>query len=292
MLTIAIQRKLSSNDLIKKYKEDNKLKQVKLNNGDLIPQIGLGVWQSREATKQAVLWALEHGYRHIDTAACYKNEEAVGKAIKESGISRNKIYVTTKLWNDDIRSGKVREALETSLKKLQLDYVDLYLIHWPADGYQEAYLEMEKLMAEGKIKAIGVSNFKKHHMESLEEVANILPAVNQMEFNPGIQDYEIYDYCKEKGIAFEAWSPLGRGAYLSHPTIVNIAAQYQKSPAQVILHWLIRKDIIVLPKSVHESRIIENSKIYDFQLTEAQLKEIDQLNEMKRTGPDPDNFDF
>ncbi|MFV0392831.1 MAG: aldo/keto reductase [Coprobacillaceae bacterium] len=267
------------------------MKTITLYNNQVIPQIGLGVWKSHEDTKQAVLWALQHGYRHIDTAMIYKNEEDVGKAIKESGIPREEIYVTTKLWNEDIKEGKVREALELSLRKLQLDYVDLYLIHWPVKGSQEAYLEMEKLMHEGKIKSIGVSNFKKHHMEDLLKVANVMPAVNQMEFNPGIQDYEIYDFCKEKGIAFEAWSPLGRGIYLTHPTIVEIANRYQKSPAQAILHWLTRKDIIVLPKSVHENRIIENKEIYDFHLTDEELQKINNLNEMKRTGTDPDTID-
>lgn len=268
------------------------MKEITLYNGQKIPQIGLGVWRSKEETKQAVLWALENGYRHIDTAAIYKNETDVGIAIKESGIARNEIYVTTKLWNDDIRSGNVRGALETSLEKLQIDYIDLYLIHWPANGYQKAYLEMEKLMQEGKIKSIGVSNFKKHHMEELLKLATIKPAVNQMEFNPGVQDYEIYDFCKEKDIAFESWSPLGQGTYLTHPVISEIAKRHQKSTAQVILHWLTTKDIIVLPKSVTKSRIVENKNIYDFTLTKEELQQLDNLNEMKRTGSDPDTFTF
>lgn len=265
---------------------------IRLNTGDMIPQVGLGVWQSGKDTKQAVISALKNEYRHIDTAAIYGNEEAVGVGIKESGISREEIFVTTKLWNEDIRNSKTREALELSLKKLSLDEVDLYLIHWPADGYVEAYLEMEKLMKEGKIKAIGVCNFKKHHMETLLENTNIVPAINQMEFNPQIQDYEIYSFCKEKGIGFEAWSSLGSGACLNHPVIEEISKKYEKSVAQVILNWLASKEMIVLPKSVHENRIIENMQIFDFKLEATDLKQMDDLNENKRTGADPDNFNF
>lgn len=265
---------------------------VKLNDGNEMPVIALGVWQSHEDTKEAVLAALRNGYRHIDTAACYKNEEAVGEAIKESGIDRKELFITTKLWNDDIRKGRTREALEESLKKLQLDYVDLYLQHWPVDGRVEAYLEMEQLQKEGKIKSIGVSNFRKHHLEELMAKVNIIPAVNQMEFNPQMQDEEIREYCQEQGIALEAWSPLGSGACLNNETIKNIGKKNNKSVAQVILRWLLQKDIVILPKSVHENRIIENSNIFDFELTQEDVNIINSLNMNKRTGPDPDHFDF
>ncbi len=180
---------------------------VKLNDGNEMPIVALGVWQSHEETKQAVLDALKNGYRHIDTASAYRNEEAVGEAIKESGIAREELFITTKLWNNDIRAGKTREALEESLRKLQLDYVDLYLQHWPVDGRIEAYKEMEQLMEEGKIRSIGVSNFKISHLKELLANVNIVPAVNQMEFNPQMQDEELLQFCKENKIVMEAWSP-------------------------------------------------------------------------------------
>lgn len=263
-----------------------------LNDGNQIPVIALGVWRSHEDTKDAVLAALKAGYRHIDTAACYKNEEAVGEAIKESGIDRSELFITTKLWNQDIRDRNTRNALETSLKKLGLDYVDLYLIHWPAEGHIEAYKEMEKLQKEGKVRSIGVSNYRKHHLEDLLGKVNIVPAINQMEFNPQMQDQEIYDYCFENNIVLEAWSPLGSGACLNNPVIVEIAKRYNKSTAQIILRWLLQKDIVILPKSVHENRIIENSQIFDFELTEEDMELLNNQNLNKRTGPDPDNFDF
>lgn len=262
------------------------------NDGNSVPVLALGVWRSHEETKQAVLAALKAGYRHIDTASCYKNEEAVGQAIKESGIDRKELFITTKLWNQDIREGKTRIALEESLKKLGLDYVDLYLIHWPVEGHVEAYKEMELLQKEGKIKSIGVSNYRKHHLEDLLKEVNIVPAVDQMEFNPQMQDEEIYEFCKDNNIVLEAWSPLGSGACLNNPTIEEIAKRYKKSTAQIILRWLLQKGIVILPKSVHENRIIENSLIFDFELNLEDMELLNKLNQNKRTGPDPDNFDF
>ena len=265
---------------------------VKLNSSNKMPILALGVWQSGNQTKQAVLSALEAGYRHIDTAAVYGNEEAVGEAIKESGIPREELFITTKLWNEDIRLGKTREALMISLNKLGLDYVDLYLIHWPTDGYVDAYLEMEKLMEEGYIKNIGVSNFKRHHLENLLSQVHIIPAVNQIEFNPQMQDEEVYQFCKNNGIVLEAWSPLGSGACLKIPAIQIIAERYQKTPAQIILRWLLQKGIVILPKSVHKERIIENGNIFDFELQDEDMCLMDALNQNLRTGPDPDHFDF
>lgn len=267
-------------------------KKIKLNNDQMIPTIALGVWQSHEDTKEAVLTALKNGYRHIDTAAVYGNEEAVGEAIKESGIPRKQIFVTTKLWNDDVRNRNTRNALKESLEKLGLDYVDLYLIHWPAEGYVEAYLEMEKLQKEGLVKGIGVSNFRKSHLENLLSYASIIPAIDQIETNPQMVDEETIEYCHENKIAIEAWSPLGSGACLNDPVIHKISQKYHKSPAQVILRWLLQKGIIVLPKSVHENRIKENIDVFDFSLTDEDMKLINQLNQHKRTGPDPDHFDF
>lgn len=265
---------------------------VKLNNGVEMPIIALGVWQSHEDTKQAVLDALQAGYRHIDTAACYKNEKDVGEALLESNVDREEIFITTKLWNPDIRAGKTREAFEESLKKLGLDYIDLYLIHWPVEGYKEAYKEMMELRKEGKIKAIGVSNFKKHHLEELIQAVGEIPTVNQMEFNPYMQDEEVLEYCHQQGIILEAWSPLGSGVCLTTPAIEIIAQKYNKSTAQIILRWLLQKNIVVLPKSVHKERIFQNANLFDFELIDEDMCLMDNLNQNLRTGPDPDNFDF
>lgn len=265
---------------------------VKLNDNHKMPVVALGVWQSGPATKQAVLAALKAGYRHIDTAACYGNEEAVGEAIKESGIPREEIFITTKLWNDDIRHHRTKEALETSLKKLQLDYIDLYLQHWPVEEQIEAYLEMEKLQAEGKIRSIGVSNFKKHQLENLLKYVHVIPAVNQIEYHPMMQDEEIREFCKENHIILEAWSPLGSGACLNIPAISILASKYHKTNAQIILRWLLQKNIVVLPKSIHEYRIQENIDIFDFCLNNDDMTLMNSLNQNKRTGPDPDHFNF
>lgn len=270
----------------------NKNTRVKLNDGLTMPVVALGVWQSHEDTKNAVLSALKNGYRHIDTAAVYHNEEAVGEAIKESGIPRNEIFITTKLWNDDIRNRDTRNALKTSLDKLGLDYVDLYLIHWPAEGYEEAYLEMERLQEEGLTRSIGVSNFRKSHLENLLSKVHKIPSVNQIETNPQMVDEETIQFCKENKIIIEAWSPLGSGTCLNDSAIQKIADKYQKSTAQIILRWLLQKRIVILPKSVHEERIIENIDLFDFGLSEEDMDLINQLNQHKRTGPDPDNFGF
>lgn len=270
----------------------NKNTTIRLNDELEMPIIALGVWRSHEDTKQAVLSALNNGYRHIDTAAVYGNEEAVGEAIKESGIPRKELFITTKLWNEDIRNRNTREALKTSLEKLGLNYVDLYLIHWPAEGYVEAYLEMEKLQKEGLVRSIGVSNFRKSHLENLLSKVNVIPSVDQIETNPQFVDEETIQYCIENKIIVEAWSPLGSGACLNDNEINLIADKYHKSTAQIILRWLLQKGIVVLPKSVHENRIIENINLFDFELSEEDMHLIDQLNQHKRTGPDPDTFDF
>ena len=265
---------------------------IKLNDEVVMPIIALGVWRSHEDTKQAVLSALKNGYRHIDTAAVYGNEEAVGEAIKESGISRKDLFITTKLWNEDIRNRNTREALKTSLDKLGLDYVDLYLIHWPAEGYVEAYLEMEELQKEGLIRSIGVSNFRKSHLENLLSKVNVIPSVDQIETNPQFVDEKTIQYCRNNKIVVEAWSPLGSGACLNNDEIISIADKHHKSAAQIILRWLLQKEVVILPKSVHENRIIENINLFDFELSEEDMHLLDQLNQHKRTGPDPDTFDF
>jgi diketogulonate reductase-like aldo/keto reductase len=272
------------------------MKKIELNNHIEIPQIGLGVFRtpSGEVTENAVKWALEAGYRHIDTTWIYGNEESVGKAIKASGIPREEIFLTTKLWNEDIRQRKTREAFETSLKLLQTDYIDLYLIHWPAEGYVEAWHEMEKLYKEGRIRAIGVSNFHAHHLETLAESSEIIPAVDQIESNPYFNNQALIDYCHSKEIQVEVWSPLGGtgGTILSDPVLQAIGKKYGKSPAQVVIRWHIQRNTIVLPKSVHQDRIIANLNVFDFTLSEDDMKQIDALHRNTRTGSDPETFNF
>ena len=266
-----------------------------LNNATTIPQLGFGVWQAEKGkqAEQAILWALQAGYRHFDTATAYGNEESVGNAIHKSGLKREDLFVTTKLWNQDMRDHKQAEAFKISLEKLNMDYVDLYLIHWPVAGvYKESWKVMEDIYKSGRAKAIGVSNFKKHHMEDLLSDCEIIPAVNQMEFNPLIQDNEILEFCRSKGIAFEAWSPLGCGNLIKDKEIAAIGKKYGKSGPQVILRWILQKGIIVFPKSVHKERIYENADIFDFELTKEDMSLFDSMNKNQRSGADPDTFKF
>lgn len=269
---------------------------ITLANGVTIPQLGLGVFRtpSGAETVNSVKWALEAGYRHIDTAKIYGNEESVGKAIRESGIPRNEIFLTTKLWNEDIRQHRTMEAFEESLKALQTDYVDLYLIHWPADGFQEAWLAMEKLYEAGKIKAIGVSNFHEHHLEELQKVAHRMPVVNQIESHPYMNNQELIDLCRHRNIAVEVWSPLGGtgGSLLENQELKELACKYGKTPAQIVLRWDIQRDVIVIPKSTHKERIISNMEIFDFELTAEDMEKMNALNKNERVGSDPDNFHF
>lgn len=269
---------------------------VQLNNGVRIPQLGLGVFQNPdgEQTQNAVRWALETGYRHIDTAKIYGNEESVGAGIRESGVARGEIFLTTKLWNEDIRQGRAKAAFEESLKALGTDYVDLYLIHWPADGYERAWAELEDLYAQGRIKAIGVSNFHRHHLERLEQSAKVVPAVNQIESHPYLSNQELIDYCHGKGIAVQVWSPLGGtgGNLMEDGVLRTLAEKYGKTPAQIILRWDIQRNVIVIPKSTHQDRIISNREIFDFELSQEDMAAISALNRNQRVGADPDNFDF
>ena len=265
-----------------------------LNNGVAMPMVGLGVWQaSDEETVQAVHWALEAGYRHIDTAKIYGNEAAVGRAIKSASAPRKDVFITTKLWNDDMRSGRQRQAFEESLKALQTDYVDLYLIHWAVEGvYVDSWKVMEQIYAEGKARAIGVCNFQQHHLETLMRAAKVKPAVNQFECHPYLSQEPLIAFCEKEGIACEAWGPLGgKGTPLvDSPELAAIGKKYGKSAAQIMLRWNLQRGVIVLPKSVHKERIIANGTLFDFALSDEDMKAVSAMNRNKRLNMslDPD----
>lgn len=266
---------------------------LELNNGLKMPVLGLGVYKSGEHTKEAVLAALEAGYRHIDAASVYGNEKEVGDAIRESGIPREEIFVTTKLWNDDMRAGIQREALLRSLEKLQMDYVDLYLLHWPvADCYLPSWNILEELQSEGRTKSVGVSNFQTRHLDELMANSDIVPVVNQIECHPYLNQEPLRSFCRDKGIQVTAWAPLGRTNIFEDPVITGLAGIYGRTPAQIILRWEIQNGIIVIPKSVHRERIKENSKVFDFELKPEDMAKMNGLNKDQRFGPSPDTFDF
>lgn len=269
---------------------------VQLSNGVKIPQLGLGVFKTPEGeqTENSVKWALEAGYRHIDTAMIYGNENSVGMGIKNSGVAREDIFLTTKLWNEDIRKGRTKEAFQESLAALQTDYIDLYLIHWPADGYEQAWADMEEIYATGQIKAIGVSNFHKHHLENLKKTMKHLPAVNQIESHPYLTNQELIDYCHGMGMAVEVWSPLGGtgGNLMEDQLLQELAKKYNRTVAQVILRWDIQRNVIVIPKSIHKERIISNMELFDFELSEKDMEAISGLNRDLRVGSNPDTFNF
>ncbi|CEA14614.1 Glyoxal reductase [Fermentimonas caenicola] len=273
-------------------------KKILLNNDVSIPVIGLGTYKigmNDDETYRAVRTALDKGYRHIDTATLYMNEKPVGKAIRESGILREDIFVTTKLWGTDILNNRIQMAFEGSLKNLGLDYIDLYLVHWPVKGMvSSAWKAMEDIYIDGKTRAIGVSNHLIHHLEELLKDATVIPAVNQIELHPYLIQQEIIDYCKGKGIAPEAWSPLGskKNSLLQDETLVDIAGKHGKSPAQVVLRWNIQKGIVTIPKSSHEERLAENIDIFDFRLSDDEIKQIDKLDRNRRTGVHPDFIEF
>lgn len=268
---------------------------TKLSNGVEMPWFGLGVYKVEEGDQvvNSVKWAIEAGYRSIDTAALYQNEEGVGQAIKESGVPREELFITTKVWNSDQGYDTTLQAFEKSLSKLGLDYVDLYLVHWPVKGkYKDTWRALEKLHEDGKVRAIGVSNFQIHHLEDLLADAKVRPVVNQVELHPLLSQVELRNYCKEQGIQIEAWAPLAQGRLLDNPTLQAIADKHGKSIAQVLLRWDIQSGIVTIPKSIKKERIVQNADIYDFELSAEEMKQIDDLNEDRRFGADPDNFDF
>lgn len=273
------------------------MKEIVLNDGNKIPIIGFGTYKSvKEDGVLAIKNALAKGYRLIDTAARYNNEEEVGKGIAEGGVDRKEIIVTTKLWRDNLGYKETKEAFELSLKKLGLTYIDLYLIHWPANAknysnWQKANADswraMEELQAEGRIKSIGVSNFWEEHLEALFQTANIIPAVNQIEFHPGYWQPELTAFCKENGITVESWSPLARGKILGNDVLNAIAEKHNRSVSQICLRWVIQHGVVVIPKSTTLQRIEENISIFDFALSEEEMQQINELPEMGFSGELP-----
>ncbi|WP_068792265.1 aldo/keto reductase [Brevibacillus laterosporus] len=270
-----------------------------LHNGIKMPWFGIGVFKVEEGSElvAAVKSAIKHGYRSIDTAAIYGNETSVGQAIHEgiheANISREDLFVTSKVWNADLGYEATLAAFETSLNKLGLEYLDLYLIHWPVKGkYKEAWRALEKLYKDGRVKAIGVSNFQIHHLEDLMGEAEIKPMINQVEFHPYLTQKELITFCRTHDIQMEAWSPLMQGQLLDNPVLQEIADKHGKTVAQVILRWDLQHGVVTIPKSTKEHRIVENASVFDFELTQEEMDRIDALNQNHRVGPDPDNFDF
>lgn len=267
---------------------------IKLNNGVEIPILGLGTYladQGKQAL-QAIEFALEAGYRHFDTAAFYFNEESVGRAIRESSIDRKEIFVTTKVWNSDHGYEKTLKAFNLSMKKLDIEYVDLYLVHWPVEGLRsETWRALEKLYEEGLCRAIGVSNYTIQHLDELLEECRVEPAVNQVEYHPFLYQRKLRDYCRSKNIALESYSPLTKGQRINDRHLTEIAKKYNKSNAQILIRWNIEQEVVVIPKSSNKERIIENSKVFDFTIKPEDMEKLNALNEGYRCTWDPSNIE-
>lgn len=266
-----------------------------LHNGVGMPWFGLGVWRTQEGeeTVNAVRWALAHGYRHIDTAAIYQNEHGVGEGVARSGVPREEIFVTTKVWNSDQGYDKTLAAFADSLERINMDYVDLYLVHWPKKGTtKDTWRALESLYEQGKARAIGVSNFLEHHLDDLLSSAKVAPMVNQVEFHPYLQQPELVQYCRQHRIQMEAWAPIMKGRVNDIPEIAALGRKYGKTPIQVTLRWELQREIITIPKSVHRERIEANANVFDFVLDEADLAAMDALDKGERVGPHPDEIDF
>ncbi len=272
----------------------DQLRSISLRGGARIPQLGFGVFQVPPTdTAEAVANALSVGYRHIDTAAAYRNEAGVGQAIRESGLDRGEVFVTTKCFNDDHGYDEARRAFDASLGRLEMDYVDLYLIHWPVpthDRYVDTWRAFVDLQAEGPIRAIGVSNFMPEHLDRVIAETGETPAINQVELHPYLQQRELRAEHERLGIVTESWSPLAQGAALSDPTIVRIAQGHSRTPGQVVIRWHMQLGLVVIPKSVTPERIAENFDVLDFMLSDEQMDAIDGLDEGRRIGPDPRTF--
>ncbi len=268
---------------------------VALRNGVRMPYFGLGVFQTKdgEEVMSAVRTALTAGYRHIDTASLYGNEKGVGRAIAESGIPREEIFVTSKVWNSDQGYDSTLRAFDESLRLLGFSYLDLYLVHWPVKGkFIQTWKALETLYERKLVRAIGVSNFLQHHLGELLPQCSEKPMVNQMEFHPYLVQQDLIDFCTGRGIQYEAWSPLMQGRIVSVPELKAMAGAYGKDAAQLVLRWNLQKGVVTIPKSVHKDRIISNSGIFDFEISAGDMKAIDSLDRHERVGADPDNFDF
>lgn len=266
-----------------------------MQNGVTLPYLGLGVYLSENGgeVEQAIAWALEAGYRNIDTASFYGNESGVGQAVRESALPREAIFVTSKVWNADQGYASTLDAFERSMEELGLEVLDLYLVHWPVRGkFRDTWRAMEELYKKGRVRAIGVSNFLKHHLEALEETSRIRPMVNQMEFHPYLVQQELLEYCQACQIQYQAWSPLMQGRIKDQPELLEMAGHYGKTPAQLVLRWDLQKGVATIPKSSRQSRILENADLFDFEISPADMQRIDALDRGHRFGPDPDTFDF
>ena len=263
---------------------------VRLNNGIDLPVVGLGVYQAArgEETRSAVREALALGYRHVDTAAAYRNERDVGAGLRDSGVPRDEVFVTTKLWNDHQGYDSALAAFDDSMGRLGLEVLDLYLLHWPVPGKRlDSWRALERLAGEGRVRSIGVSNFMPHHLDELLAHANVVPAVNQIEVSPFLQQRNVREACARHGIVVEAYSPLTKGQRIGDPVVADISRRVGRTPAQVLLRWGLQHDMVILPKSVHPPRIAENAALFDFALSEDAMAELDALEEGFVTGWDP-----
>lgn len=266
-----------------------------LSNGVRMPWLGLGVFkmEDSEATSDVVKKAVALGYRSIDTAAVYRNEESTGKGIRECGVAREELFITTKVWNADQGYESTLRAFDESRKRLGLDYLDLYLVHWPVKGkYVETWRALVQLYKDGLVKAIGVSNFQIHHLKDVIEDSGVVPMVNQIEYHPHLSQKPLLEFCKQNGIQPEAWSPLAQGRLTDHPALADIGSKYGKTASQVILRWDLQHGVVTIPKTVREERLKENADVFNFRLTPEEMAAIDALNLDQRVGPDPDNFNF
>lgn len=266
---------------------------LELNDGNAIPRLGLGVFQATNGAEiTAVSHALAGGYRHIDTASMYGNEEGVGQAIADSDVAREDIFITTKVWNERIRSGETSASIDESLEKLGVVSIDLMLLHWPVDGRVQAWNELIAAREDGRVKSIGVSNFLPGHLDELITASGVAPVINQVECHPWLEPRDIISSCEKHGVAVEAWSPLMRGRLSEEPVLVDIANALGRTEAQVALRWMLQKDIVVIPKSVTPARIESNAALFDFELDAEAMARIDGIERVERIGPDPANFSF